>query len=288
MIKPRIGYITNTRIPAVEDETFQRIAKKVGVDLVIINPAKDFDSDKIAEKVKDCDIIYNNEIDYSSLEIAKQLEFQGHKVVESSRSYYYTEDKWILYLQCLKSKIPTPRTVLLSSDLISARDQIKNFSKFPIILKRVQGCMGKFVDRADDADSAIEIVKKFWERGEDRFPIIAQEFVDSDSYRVLTIGGKIVQTALKKSTDWKATGMASKTFEKFEVDAKLKRIIRKITKVIDIEICGIDLAKKENGDWILIEVNSGPAYDFFENEISFLIEKALRHLKKRAIELKNK
>ena len=288
MIKPTIGYITNTRIPAVEDETFQKIAKKVGVNLVIINPAKDFDAEKIAEKARDCDIIYNDEIDYSSLEIAKQLEFQGHKVVESSRSYYYTEDKWLLYLQCLKSKIPTPRTMLLSSDLVSAREQVKNFSQFPIILKRVQGCMGRFVDRADDVEGAIEIVKKFWERGEDRFPIIAQEFVASDSYRVMTIGGRIVQTALKKSTDWKATGLASKTFEKFEVDAKLKSIVRKITKVIDIEICGIDLAKKENGDWILIEVNSGPAYDFFENEFSLLIEKALRHLKKRALNLRNK
>jgi len=288
MYKPTIGYITNSRIPALEDETFKRIAKKVGVNLVLINPTKDFDVDIIAEKAKDCDIIYNDEIDYLSLEIAKQLELAGFTVVETSRSYYYTEDKWLLYLKCLKSGIPVPKTFLLSSDLISAREQIKKINQFPIIIKRVQGYLGKFVDKADDIDGAIEIVKKFWERGDDRFPIIAQEFVLSDSYRVMTIGGKVVQTALKKCSDWKATGVASKSFEKFDIDKSLKKIIKKVTKTIDIQICGIDFAKRENGEWVLIEVNSGPAYDFFEKEFSTLIEKALRHLKKKSIEIKSK
>ncbi|MDO8509550.1 MAG: ATP-grasp domain-containing protein, partial [bacterium] len=178
------------------------------------------------------------------------------------------------------------KTFLLSSDLVSVREQVKKCDQFPIVLKRIQGYMGKFVDKADDADGVVEVVKKFWERGDDRFPIIAQEFVLSDSYRVLTIGGEVVQTALKKNKDWKATGTTSKTFEKFALDVDLKKIIKKVNKAIDIDICGIDFAKREDGSWILIEVNSGPAYDFFDDEFKMLIEKALRHLKKKAIRQK--
>jgi len=281
MPKVTIGFITNTRIPAIQDDKFSRISKKVGVNLVFINSTKDFNIEDIKEKAKECDIIYNDEADYISLELAKSLELFGHNVVELSKSYYYTEDKWLLYLKCLKHKIPTPKTILLSSDLVSVREELKNFNRFPVILKRIAGFRGDFVDKADSADQAVEIIKHFWEKGEDRFPILAQEFIHSYSYRVTTIGGKVVQTALKKNKDWKATGVTAKRAWKFKIDNELRNLLNKLKKIIDIDICGFDFAKQ--GDhWTLIEVNAEPGYDFFACEYNMLVQKVLEHLKKLA------
>ena len=278
MPKITIGYITNTRLPAFQDEAFQRVARQLRIKLLIINSAKQAGIKAIEKKASRCALVYNSQVDLNSLEIAKQLEFMGHRVVETTRSYYYTEDKWFLYLMCLKNKIPTPKTILLSSDLVSARDQIKKFKQFPVILKRVQGFGGDFVDRAETPDQAVAVIKKFWKKGEDRFPIIAQEFVLSDSYRVLTIGRKIVQTARKKRFNWKATGGDRAKFEKFEIDRELEELIKKIIKFVDIEICGLDFAKDPAGHWLLIEVNSGPAYDFFRREYAAMIRIAMIHL----------
>lgn len=276
--KTTIGFITNARTPTIQDEKFCRLAKKVGVDLVFINSAKEFDIEEIKKKAADCDIIYNDETDYVSLELAKSLEYFGHNVVELSESYYYTEDKWILYLKCLEHQIPVPKTILLSSDLTSIREELKQFSQFPVVLKRIAGLCGNFVDKADNVDEAMEIVKHFWEKGEDRFPVLAQEFIHSYSYRVTTIGGQVVQTALKKNKDWKATGVTAKRAWKFKIDEELQGLLDRLCKIIDIDICGFDFAKKED-KWILIEVNAEPAYDFFACEYDMLIEKVLEHLK---------
>lgn len=278
MSKVTIGFITNTRIPAIQDEKFARIAKKVGVNLVFINSTKDFDIEEIKKKAADCDIIYNDEADYISLELAKSLELFGHNVVELSKSYYYTEDKWILYLKCLKHKIPVPKTILLSSDLISVREELKKFNQFPVVLKRIAGFRGDFVEKADNVNEAIEIIKHFWEKGEDRFPVLAQEFVHSYSYRVTTIGGEVVQTALKKNKDWKATGVTIRRSWKFKIDEELQGLINKLNKIINIDICGIDFAKQ--GDrWIVIEVNAEPGYDFFACEYDMIVQKVLERLK---------
>jgi glutathione synthase/RimK-type ligase-like ATP-grasp enzyme len=282
MSKIKIGFITNARKPELEDKKFARIAKKIGVDLVVVNSTRDFDIKEIIKKVKGCHIIFNDEADYVSLELAKSLELAGHRVVESSNSYYYTEDKWMIYLKCLENKIPTPKTILLSTNLVSAREELLKFGQFPVILKRILGFLGDFVDKADNVDEAIAIMKHFWEKGENKFPILAQEFVHSYSYRVTTIGGKVVQTAVKKNKDWKATGATSNA-RKFKIDDELQGLLDKLVKIVKIEICGFDFAKKD-GHWMLIEVNAEPGYDFFATEIDMMIEKVLRHLKKLAEE----
>lgn len=278
MPKITIGFITNHRLLADEDEKFLRVAKKIGVNMVVFNAAEDFDLKQIKEKADQCDIILNDEADYLALELAKTLEVFGHKVVELSKSYYYTEDKWLFYLKCLKNKIPVPKTILLSTDLVSIKKELEKFDNFPVVLKRVEGFHGDFVDKAENSDQAVSVIKRFWKKGENLFPILAQEFVNSFSYRVTTIGGEVAQTAIKKSRDWKATGVSATRFFKFKIDKELKKIIDKLNKIINIAVCGIDFAKKD-GHWVVIEVNAEPSLKFFDCEYNLMIEKSLKYLK---------
>lgn len=278
MPKITIGFITNHRLLADEDQKFLRVAKKINVNMVVFNAAEDLDLKQIKEKADKCDIILNDEADYLGLELAKTLEVLGYKVVELSKSYYYTEDKWLFYLKCLKNRIPVPETILLSTDLVSVKKELEEFGHFPVVLKRVEGFHGDFVDKADNSGEAVAVIKRFWKKGENYFPILAQEFVKSFSYRVTTIGGKVAQTAIKKSHDWKATGGSAVRFWKFKIDKELKKILDKLKKIIDITVCGIDLAKK-NGHWVVIEVNAEPSLKFFDCEYNLMIEKSLKYLK---------
>jgi len=211
------------------------------------------------------------------------LEVLGNKVIEPSKTFYYIEDKWLFYLKCLKNKIPVPETILLSTDLVSIKQELNKFNRFPVVIKRVQGFGGEFVDKADDADKAIAIIKRFWKKGEDRFPVLAQEFIESDSYRVTMIDREVVQTAVKKNTRWKATGTSAIRFWKFKVDEELQKVIDKVAKITGIAVCGIDLAKKD-GRWVVIEANAEPSFKFFDCEYDLMIEKVLLYLKKLATE----
>jgi [lysine-biosynthesis-protein LysW]---L-2-aminoadipate ligase len=248
---------------------------------MMINAYKDLTEERLKDKIKDCDIIFDNSAENASLEIAKTVEELGKKVIETSKSFYYDEDKWMFFLKCQKHKIPTPQTILLSENWNSIKKEIENFRQWPVILKRVEGTCGEYVEKADNMVQAEKIINKFWKKGSERLPIIAQEFIKTGiCYRATVIDGKIVQTAIKESKGWKQSGISVYSKKKFKVDKPLEEIIKKLNKAFKIDIYGVDLFRKD-GKWIVLEINSAPAFDFFPKERDRIVGLVLDFLKKK-------
>ena len=278
MKKKTIGIISCTREIDSEGKMFLNAAKKRDINLLFINASEKFNIKTFKRKVKKCDIIYCSIWDDFSIELTKTIEQWGKKIIETSKSYYSTEDKWVFYVKCKKHNLPVPETILLSENITNAKRELKEFGRWPVVLKRVSGTMGEYVEKAKGLVEAEKIIKKFWKKGNEKLPVIAQEFIKSPSYRVTLIGNKIVQTALKRNNaGWKATGVYAKKFEHFKVDKKLEKIIKKLTKFLDVKICGVDMLKKE-GKWLLLEVNGQPSLDFFEEEEEKIVERVVDFL----------
>lgn len=271
-----IGYVYyGYRTP--DEKFFEKIAKKRNVRFITFNLFKKIDLKKVRKRAKFCDLFLVNSGEDKVLKFVKYLESIGCRVIESSQSYYHDENKWALYLKCKKNKIPTPKTILLPNETSQALKKLEKTNRWPIVLKRIYGCQGDFVDKANNLEEAEMLIKKFNNKSKSKHPIIAQNFISSPSYRVLVIDGKIVQTALKKKGFWKKTGVYTKDFKKFRVTPALKKIINKISRVSGINICGIDLLKK-NGRWYVLELNSSPCLAFFDNEREMLVEKIMNFL----------
>ena len=278
-----IGYIFCDRKPGKDEEAFLKEAEKRNIEIVMFNLCKKTTEKEVEKKARRCKIIFNNSAEDYAPEFVKTLEALGKRVIDSSRACYYNEDKWMFFLECKKNKIPTPNTIFLPEDINAAKQELKEFNHWPVILKRVFGTQGEFVDKADNPEQAEKIIEKFWRKGSERAPIIAQELIRSPCYRIMTIDKEIVQTALKKNRGWKSTGVYAKKIEKFRIGKKLKKIVDKISDTVHIKVCGIDLLKRNN-KWYVLEVNSAPAFDFFEEEREMLIGKVLDLLLK---EVKN-
>jgi RimK family alpha-L-glutamate ligase len=274
-----IGYIFADKRPDKEDKMFLNLSKKKGIDLVMINLSKRMSEEEFESKVKECDLIYNNTAEDFVIESLKTIEELGKRVIDNSKLFYYTEDKWMFYIKCKEHKIPTPQTILLSNNLNVVRVQLKKFGKWPVVIKRVYGTMGQFVEKADNLDQALKVINKFWRIDCDKLPMIAQEFIKSYSYRVTVIGKKIVQTAIKKNRGWKCTGVYSKKIDKFKIDNELRKILKKVINFTKINICGVDLLRKDN-QWVVLEVNSDPGLDFIDGEQKKLVGMVLDFLKK--------
>lgn len=281
MKKISIGYIFNELTPKKEDRIFFKLAKEKGIDLVPINTDKYLTEDNLEEDVKKCALFFNNSTENISMEIIKTIEALGDKVIEPSQKFYYFEDKWLFFMKCFKHKIPTLKTILLSENIPIAKKELIAFNHWPVILKRVQGNNGEYVDMAKNLSQAEKIMKRFWKKGSERLSIIAQEFVNSLSYRVTVVGDKIVQTAIRPGSGWKKTGNHSNHIRKFKVDKELEKIIKKTVKVFGISVCGIDFLKKD-GKWMVLEINAQPGLDFFLNDRERLVGEILDFLKKEA------
>jgi len=269
-----IGYLYSGKNLSPDEILFRRTAKRKGVEPVLISTIDWADENDLKEKIKKCDIIYNASAEEFAIETEKTIEEFGKKIIDPTRAYYYTEDKWMFFLKCLEHKIPTPKTILLCENVTISKKDLKEFNQWPVILKRVMGTMGQFVEKADNLKEAGGVMKKLWEKSSDKLPIMAQEYIPSPSYRVTIFGKKIVQTAVKNNRDWKATGVYAKRIKRFTIDKEFKGIINKIMKFVKINVCGIDFLKKD-GKWVALEVNSAPALDFFECERGELAEELI-------------
>jgi len=288
MKKLVIGYLFNDKKKKLEEKKFIRIAKKLGIEIIFFNLFEKFNIKELENDIKKCQIFFNDSGEPIVQEFAKSLELMGKKVVETPEIAYYPEDKWIFYLECKKNKIPTPETILLPSGMNNTQKELEEFSRWPVVIKKVYGCRGEFVERAKNLNEAKNIIKKFWKgEKEDRDPLIAQEYINSDSYRVTLIDGKIVQTALKKRSGWKASGCNVTKLRKFKLDKNAEKISKQIARISKIKICGVDLAKKD-GKWLAIEVNACPSLKLFDCEHDKLIETVLLFLKKEAHKKINK
>ena len=281
MKKICLGYIFNEIAPKKEDKLFRELAKEKGIEIVMINTDKYLTEEDIEEKIKKCDILFNNSTENISMELVKTIEELGKKVLEPSEKYYYFEDKWMFFMKCFKHKIPTLKTMLLSENIPIAKKELIGFNHWPVILKRIQGNNGEYVEMAKTPAQAEKIIKRFWKKGAERLPIIAQEFASSQSYRVTVVGEKVVQTAIRPGKGWKKTGNHSNHIGKFKVDKELEKIIKKTVKVFGISVCGIDFLKKDN-KWLVLEINAQPGLDFFIHDRKRLIGEILDFLKKKA------
>lgn len=267
-----IGYIHSGKLGKNEND-FLRISKEKGLEVRLLNISQSIDLKELQE-MELCDIVYNDSGEDFAIEFIKIFENMGIPVMESSKAYF-DENKWNFYEKCIKYGIPAPLTIKLSKNVEDIKKQLIEFNHWPVILKRVRGTWGEFVARANNVDEAVAVVEGFWNRGGTKhIPIIAQEFVDSFSYRVTYIGDEILQTAIKENNNWKCTGVYAKNFKTFDIDPTLKDIVQRIMKHTDIKICGIDLLKKGD-EWLVIEANAEPALDFFEIERTMLIEKII-------------
>lgn len=281
MKKVVVGYLFYDRGFGEDERAFVEVAKKKKINLEMINLDHNLSEDDIKKIAKKCSIFYCNSGDTFTAEIIKHLELLGKKVIDSSRQFYYDEDKWMFFLKCQKHEIPTPRTILLSEDIPIAKAEIREFGCWPIVLKRIEGTMAEYVDKAENLREAEKVIRSFWKKGSERLPIIAQEFIHSKNYRVTIVGNKIVQTAMKQSNRWKTIGNCAENFKKFPVDKELKKIINNLIKTFGLKVCGIDLMKKDK-KWIVLEINSSPAFDFFPNKRKYLVDKILDFLVKDA------
>jgi len=272
--KLMVGLLISEKRMGIEERLFLKCAKKRNMELVFINLAKKFDEEIFERQVKKCDVIYNDVGEGFVLEPLKTIEEFGKKVIDASKLYYYTEDKWMFFVKCKEHNIPTPETILLPNNLTMARAELKEFGKWPVILKRIYGMEGQNVEKADTLEEAVKIAKSIWSKDIDKLPLIAQEYTKSFSYRVTMIGGEIVQSVIKKSRNWKSTGMYSKDCERFRIDHALRKLLEKVARVMKINVCGVDLLKRGK-EWLVLEVNTEPGLDFIEKEREKLIGKVL-------------
>jgi len=188
-------------------------------------------------------------------------------------SLFFSHNKFLTLVLLKENNLPVPETFLALK-----RNVIANFldeMDYPIVLKLLYGSLGKGIMFADSKQSAVsfmdtlELFKQ---------PIFVEEYVPNsgEDIRAYVVGDQVIASMKRraKKTERRSNiGIGGKGI-KFKIPKKYADISCKASKVLGMEICGVDLIKGPNGPSI-IETNISAQFQGLEKTSGVNVAKAI-------------
>jgi RimK family alpha-L-glutamate ligase len=210
------------------------------------------------------DVVFVRAIPSGSLEqvvfrmdALRRLEAAGVRVVNPPASIEYGVDKYYTSALLAAAGIPTPRTIVAErfEDALAAFDELGG----DVIVKPLFGSEGKGMVRVGDPDSAYRAFRAL-ELG--RYVYCVQEFVahEGADVRAFVIGDAVVAAMLRRADHWKTNAAQGGKGEPHPVDARLRELSLRATRLVGAEYAGVDLLPRDDGDYSVLEVNSIPGW----------------------------
>ena len=194
--------------------------------------------------------------------LARQLEMLGVTVLNNSQSMIDARNKMKTYQMLSKSNISIPKTLYIVSGVnkkeFSYEEVCKYFNSNKFILKYVYGSRGNDIHLIEDKIKFNETVKKY------NGICIFQEYIESSygkDIRCYIIGGKFVGCAVRQSHgDFRSNLAQGGEAVKFDAPDKVKELALNSAKIMNLDICGVDILFGNNDEYYVCEVNSLPGF----------------------------
>jgi len=204
-------------------------------------------------------------MNYSQKSVIRHLEKMGVLIINGSDSIENAKDKLFSMQILAQQNIPIPKT-LLAKDPVSI-DYIKRRIGFPVVVKTLSGTHGKGVYLAKDESNLQQLLDMISEINP-RMNLIIQEFVAAQAgtdIRVFVVGGKVVGAMKRESKDgdFRANVSRGAVPTNFEVDYDAEYLALESSKLLHLDIAGVDLLIDEEG-YKICEVNSAPGFQGLE------------------------
>ena len=103
-----------------------------------------------------------------------------------------------------------------------------------------------------------------------------QNYVDGENVRVHVVDNEIFATKiLSESTDYRYN---NSNLIEIQLSNTIKENCFKLSRELNLLLCGIDFKVNSEGEWICFEVNPSPAYSYYENATGQLISTSIANL----------
>ena len=205
--------------------------------------------------------------------MAKNLEYEGYKLINSVKCNDICNDKWYNHKIFERKNIQTPNTVLIrhAEGALDAAERLDN--KFPMILKTSIGSTGVGVMFVESAKALVSIVQLLY-RENKYIDILLQEYIKTDyDVRVIVLKDKVMG-AMKRPIvegDFRSNVSQGSEPEIHELTDLEKSASLKAAEAVGGDVVGVDFIPSKNRDKdspYFIEVNSNPGLIGIEKTFS--------------------
>lgn len=251
-------------------------ARNLGVECLIVNPLRcqlSVSSDgpaiciagKALEGVDAVVPRIGTSITEYGLLVVRHFEMMGVPVVNPSDAILNSRNKFRALQTASAKGLAVPLSVMGRS-AADLPNNMRLISRFPMIMKLLQGAQGIGVMLGHDKSAVESVVATMLEMDKD---LILQEFVEEASgtdVRVLVVGGKVVAAMRRnaKKGEFRANVHRGGFGERIaRLPKSYERLALTASKALGLEIAGVDLLESAHGP-LLLEVNSSPGFEELE------------------------
>lgn len=198
------------------------------------------------------------------LAVVNQFDMMGVPVLATPIPIARSRDK-LRALQLLsRFGIDIPRTAMCRyrEEVPQAVEQVGGL---PCIIKLIQGAQGVGVMIASTMEEVRGMLDTFWNLGQE---ILLQEFVAESKgrdVRAFVVGDRVVAAMQRQARtgEFRSNIHRGGTARSVEVTREQAEAAVKATRVIGLEVAGVDMLKARSGPKIM-EVNSSPGFERLE------------------------
>ena len=210
------------------------------------------------------------------LDVLHALEILGVKVYNTGRAVERTVDKAMTSFLLHHHGVSTPDTWVCESRLEAE----------------------KLVSQASAQDAALVIKPLFGSQGNgvrlikpgDKLPVPMQQHVDGLYYlqryvdsgegqwhdhRVFVVQGKAIAAMVRHGASWVNNVALGGRCESISLSGELIALAEAASKAVDIDYCGVDIIRGQDGKAYVLEVNSIPAWKGLQGVVDIDIAQAL-------------
>ena len=178
-------------------------------------------------------------------------------------AFVKARDKWLSLQLLLANGIAVP-TSLLGGQETKANDAVRHIGT-PIILKTLSGSQGIGVVLAEQPQSAVSMLETLKQAN---VPTLAQEFIaeaQGADLRCFVVGNRIIAAMQRigQAGEFRANCHRGARAEKVILTEQEKHVALNATKVLGLDVAGVDLIRSANGPLVL-EVNASPGLEMIE------------------------
>ena len=217
--------------------------------------------------------------------LLRQFDSIGTYCLNSSASISQSRDKLFSSQLFSKNGIQIPVTGFAKSPL-ETKDLIDMVGGSPLIIKLLESTQGKGVVSAETNKAAESVINAFKSL---QANILVQEFIkeaEGKDIRCFVVDGKVVASIMRQAPkgEFRSNIHQGGTAHKVKITAEERRLAIKATKILNLDVAGVDIIRSNKGP-LLLEVNSSPGLEGIENatgkdianNIIMAIEKKLKY-----------
>jgi ribosomal protein S6--L-glutamate ligase len=196
--------------------------------------------------------------------ITRQFEVMGINCLNTSDAITKSRDK-LHTLQILSQhSLNVPLTSFANSSY-DTKDLIRLVESAPLVVKLLEGTKGVGVVLAETNKAAESVINAFRSLKAD---ILVQHYIKESKgqdIRCFVIGNQVVASIerIAQEGEFRANIHLGATAHAIEVTAEERELAIKATKIIGLEVAGVDMVRSNSGPKIL-EVNSSPGLEGIE------------------------